>query len=100
MASLVPEPMEKWAVCAASPSSTMFCRRQVAQRTVVKFTHWELLPTILCPRSTSAHSSAMRSMDASSLCPGGSGPGVRAANPARRHTSSCSSRMKVLASPL
>ena len=100
MASLVPEPMEKWAVCAASPSSTMLRCRQVAQRTVVKFTHWELLPMILWPASTSAHRSRMRAIDASSLCPGGSGPAVRSANPARRQTSSCSSRMKVLASRL
>src|SRR5690348_17920874 len=42
MASLVPEPMEKCAVCAASPSSTTFSCRHVWHRTVPKLTHREL----------------------------------------------------------
>ena len=36
IASLVPEPIEKCAVCAASPSSTTFPWRQRALRTVTK----------------------------------------------------------------
>ena len=36
IASLVPEPIEKCAVCAASPSSTTFSRRQNGLRTVTK----------------------------------------------------------------
>ena len=102
MASLVPEPMEKCAVCAASPISTTLAWCQRAQRTVVKFTQRELLPMISCPPSTSAHRPRIISMDASSLRPGGSPAAAAAgsANPARRHTSSCASRMKVLASRL
>ena len=95
MASLVPEPMEKCAVCAASPSSTTFSCRQVWHRTVVNVAHRELLATRSCPSSTSAHSSRMRSMDRSSLWPGASP--AASVNPARRQTSSCISRMKVLA---
>jgi len=102
MASLVPDPMEKCAVCAASPSSTTLPWRQLAQRTVVKCTHRELLPTIRCPPSMSAHSSRMISMDVSSLRPGGSSAAAEArpSNPARCHTSSRASRMNVLASRL
>ena len=132
MASLVPEPMEKCAVCAASPISTTLPWCQRAQRTVVKFTHRELLPMISCPPSASpdpaaprsagpgpaaprsaspdpaappktpAHRPRIISMDASSLRPGGSPAAAAAgpANPARRHTSSCASRMNVLASRL
>ena len=36
IASLVPDPIEKCAVCAASPSSTTFPRRQNGLRTVTK----------------------------------------------------------------
>ena len=36
IASLVPEPIEKCAVCAASPSSTTFSCRQNGLRTVTK----------------------------------------------------------------
>ena len=43
MASLVPEPIEKWAVWAASPSSTMLSWNQRSLRTVVKLTQRELL---------------------------------------------------------
>ena len=39
IASLVPEPIEKCAVCAASPSSTTFPWRQNALRTVTKLIH-------------------------------------------------------------
>ena len=102
MASLVPEPMEKCAVCAASPSSTTLPCRQVRQRTVVNVVHRELLASTSCPPSTPAHSSRIIAMDASSLRPGGS-PAARSAagpKPARRHTSSCASRMNVLADSL
>ena len=108
MASLVPEPMEKCAVCAASPSSTTFRCRQVWHRTVVKLTHRELLANRLCwptgaapgPPSTSAHRPRIISIEASSLCPGARPVAAAAPNPARRHTSSCISRMKVLARSL
>ena len=53
MASLVPEPMEKCAVCAASPSSTTLPSRQVPQRTVAKLSQRELLASSACPSSTS-----------------------------------------------
>ena len=43
MASLVPEPMEKCAVCAASPSRTTLPLRQFWQRSVPKLIHFELL---------------------------------------------------------
>ena len=98
MASLVPEPMEKCAVCAASPSRTTFWCRQVWHRTVVNVVQRELLANNSCPSSMSAHRSRMRSIEASSLWPGAS-PGA-SVNPARRQTSSCISRMKVLARSL
>ena len=101
MASLVPEPMEKCAVCAASPSSTTFRCRQASHRTVVKLTHRELFANSWCPPSTSAHRPRIISIDASSLCPGAqTGRAPTSPNPARRHTSSCISRMKVLARSL
>ena len=100
MASLVPEPMEKCAVCAASPSSTTFRCRQVWHRTVVKVAHRELLANNSCPPSTSAHRPRIISIDASSLCPGARPDAATSPNPARRHTSSCISRMKVLARSL
>ena len=46
MASLVPEPMEKWAVCAASPTSTTFPSCQRSLRTVWKLSHLELFVRI------------------------------------------------------
>ncbi len=49
MASLVPEPMEKWAVWAASPRRTTFSCRQERLRTVVKRSHLELLGRSRCP---------------------------------------------------
>jgi len=45
MASLVPEPIEKCAVCAASPSSTTLPSRQVRHLTVLKVVHRELFAT-------------------------------------------------------
>ena len=74
MASLVPEPMEKCAVCAASPSSTTFSCRQVWHRIVANVVQRELLANRLCytghwahAASTSAHRSRMRWIEASSL---------------------------------
>ena len=43
MASLVPEPIEKWAVCAASPSRTTLSWTHDSLRTVVKLIQRELL---------------------------------------------------------
>src|SRR6266581_9302953 len=110
MASLVPEPMEKCAVCAASPSSTTFRCRQDPQRTVVNVVHRELFANKLCPPplcspllgppSTSAHRPRIISIEASSLCPGARPPAATEPNPARHHTSSCISRMNVLARSL
>ena len=60
MASLVPEPMEKCAVCAASPSSTTLPSCQRSLRTVVKFSHLELLASTSWPRSSSAKISRIR----------------------------------------
>jgi hypothetical protein len=49
MASFVPDPMEKWAVCAASPSSTTFSWRQDAQETVGNDRQIDLFVRIRCP---------------------------------------------------
>jgi hypothetical protein len=116
MASFVPEPTEKCAVCAASPSSTTLPCRQLSFRTVVKLIHRELLPSTVWPASRSANSSRIRPIEARSDSPGlirgtnpaGPAPGKPAAapagrssvdsasKPARRHTVSCSSTMNVL----
>ena len=68
IASLVPEPIEKCAVCAASPRmTTALCRRpvctQCSLRTVVKLIQRELLARTSWPSSTSANSSRIRSID-------------------------------------
>ena len=95
IASLVPDPMEKCAVCAASPSSTTLPSCQCSLRTVWKLSHLELLVRIAWPCSSSAKISAIRSTAWSSETPGGRwSPSVRS-KPARRHTSSCISTMKV-----
>ena len=104
MASLVPEPIEKCAVCAASPSSTTFPCRQVWQRTVVKVVHRELLADRLCPPtpgppSRSAHRPRIM-LDGGFVALPRREAGSASVNPARRQTSSCISRMKVLACSL
>ncbi len=93
IASFVPEPIEKWAVWAASPNSTTFSWLHWAQRTVAKLIHLELLPINRCPSSRSAKISAHRSSASGSDSPGAR-PGS-AVKPARRHTSSCISTMSV-----
>ena len=42
IASLVPEPIEKWAVCSASPSNTTFSKFHCAFFTSRKLIHFEL----------------------------------------------------------
>ncbi len=98
MASLVPEPMEKCAVWAASPRITTLPRspaRQVSLRTVVKEIHRELLAITSWPSRMSAHSSRTRAIASSSFSPGAHCRSSVASNPAARQTSSCISRMKV-----
>ena len=58
MASLVPEPMEKCAVWAASPSSTTFPSCQLSQRRVAKLSQRELLASSAWSPSTPPNSSA------------------------------------------
>jgi O-acetylserine/cysteine efflux transporter len=66
--------MEKCAVCAASPISTTLRWCQRAQRTVVKFTHRELLPMISCPPSASPDPAAPRSARPDPAAPRSAGP--------------------------
>ncbi len=96
MASLVTEPIEKCAVCAASPSSTTLRCRHRSLRTVVKLIHFELLASTWCLSRTSANSSVIRSIDFSSDSPGAKPSSANASNPAARHTFSCISTMNVL----
>ena len=95
MASLVPDPIEKCAVWAASPSSTRLPPCQRWLRTVVKLSHLELLVSTAWPPSSSAKISAIRATACSSEAPGGKTRSSVASKPARRHTSSCISTMKV-----
>jgi hypothetical protein len=91
---LVPEPIEKCAVCAASPSSTTFSWCQAALRTVTKLIQREWLPISRWPSSASANSSSQNAMPAASLSPGASvSP---RSSPARRQVSSDVSTMNVL----
>ena len=92
MASFVPEPMEKCAVCAASPSSTTFPARHDSQRTVPKLIQRELLARSGFPSSRSAKISPTAAMAPVSLSPGANEPD---SNPARRQTESCISTMNV-----
>ena len=73
IASLVPEPIEKCAVCAASPSSTTLSCTQCSLRTVVKLIQRELFAITSCPSSTSANSSRILSIDFWSDSPGSPG---------------------------
>ncbi len=95
MASLVPEPMEKWAVWAASPRRTMLPCRQVRLRTVVKRSHLELFGRRRWPSRWPARSSSQRRMLSSSLVPGGWSRLAYSSKPARRQAPSSSSTMKV-----
>src|SRR5690606_12200791 len=78
-ASLVPEPMEKWAVCAASPRSTRLPCDQRSLTTVRKVVQADVLDRSGRPPSASANSLAQASTDSSSDIP---------SNPAARQTSS------------
>ena len=97
IASLVPEPIEKCAVCAASPSSTTLPWRQRSLRTVVKLIHRELLASTSCPSSTSANSSR-DPLDRRlvGLARRERPVGERRRSRPRSHTSSCISTMNVL----
>ncbi len=101
IASLVPEPIEKCAVCAASPSSTTFSWTHDSLRTVVKLIQRELFPkTAACPEPvegsrTSANSSRTRAIDFSSDSPGAQSRSESSSKPARRQTSLVISMMKV-----
>src|SRR5216684_8937017 len=70
MASFVPDPIEKWAVCAASPMSSTLPSRHDRARTVTNLIQRLLLATRSRPSSTSANISAQRAMPFSSLSPG------------------------------
>src|SRR5215472_6612777 len=96
MASLVPDPIEKCAVCAASPISTTLPCRQLRQRSVPKLIHLELLASIAWPYSMWPSRSLILEIEAWSDSPGGRLAGAMAANPAAAHTCSCISTMNVL----
>lgn len=86
-ASLVPEPMEKWAVWAASPSSTVLPWDQRSLTTVRKAIQAELLPRRGRPPRASAKIFAHWSVDCASS---------QVSRPAARQTSSRISMMTVL----
>src|SRR5512140_3374248 len=71
IASFVPDPIEKCAVCAASPSSTTFPEHQRRLRTVTNPSHLELFASSGRPPSSSANNDEQNSTDATSLTPGG-----------------------------
>ena len=100
IASLVPEPIEKWAVWAASPRITTpalpaSAWTQRSLRTVVNEIQRELLAITACPSSTSAKSSRIRAIDFSSDSPGDHSRSAKSAKPARRQTSLVISTMNV-----
>ena len=96
MASLVPEPMEKCAVCPESPSRAMFLYTRVLLRIVRKAIHLLLFAMRFPPAMSSLKISAMRSMLSVSLTPGGRLAASTLSSPARCHVSSCISTMNVL----
>lgn len=98
IASLVPEPMEKCAVWAASPNSTVRPWRQVRVRTVCQSSHLELLPIRSWPSRWSANNDWQNAMLSRSFWPGTRDAGSTASRPARRHVASSHSTMKVLRS--
>ena len=87
MASFVPEPIEKCAVWAASPSSTTLPRCQLALRTSRKLVHNERLVISRWPRSSSANSASQADSDSASSI---------ASKPNRRHVGSGHSMIHVL----
>ena len=87
IASLVPEPIEKCAVWAASPTSTTLSWCQRSLRTVGKLRQIERFVSSGCPRARRAKSRS-RERDRVVL-------GRPASSPALRHVSSVDSTMKV-----
>src|SRR5215213_4418360 len=87
IASLVPDPIEKCAVCAASPSSTVAPALQSRQRSSLKASHTERFDSSSCPSSTPANSSRQ---NARLSCSDNS------SSPARCHVSARVSTMNVL----
>ena len=67
IASLVPEPIEKCAVCAASPRSTTLPWCQRSQRTVGKLRQIERFLISRCPASSSAKSRSQNATVSSSV---------------------------------
>src|SRR6266496_2409050 len=66
MASLVPEPMVKWAVCAESPSSTILPWCQLRLRRVTKLNQIERLESSLWSPSSGRNSSSQKRRPSSS----------------------------------
>ena len=94
-ASFVAEPIEKCAVCAASPSSTMLSWNQRSTFTVGKLSHLELFASSWWP-SSSSREQLLQDRDALQVAvPRLGGRGREASKPARRQTSSRISTMKV-----
>jgi hypothetical protein len=87
IASLVPEPIEKWAVCAASPISTRLPCHHCSQRIVLNEIHAELLVMSRCPCSSGANNFSRNATLSSTLA---------VSSPARRHVSGSVSTMNVL----
>ena len=67
MASLVPEPMEKWAVALASPSSTILSRTQRWVRIIGKLRQMERLVRIGWPSRNQPKMLSMRAADSASV---------------------------------
>ena len=86
MASLVPDPMVKWAVWAASPSRTTLPSCQLSHLTVTNEIHRDRLDISLCPASSGANSSWQNAMLSDSDTP---------SSPARSHVARLHSTMNV-----
>ena len=100
IASFVPEPIEKWAVCAASPRITTAplpgsAWTQCSLRTVVNEIQRELLAITSWPPRMSSNSSRISAIDFSSDSPGAQSRSAKSAKPARRQTSLVISTMNV-----
>ena len=81
IASFVPDPIEKCAVCAASPSSTTLPCRQRSLRTVVKLIHRELFACTAWSCRMPAKRRRISAMLSSSLSPGANARSARALEP-------------------
>jgi hypothetical protein len=86
MASFVPEPIEKWAVWAESPTRAMFPWRQDPQRMIGNERQRERFLRRRCPASSFAKSFSQKAIVASS---------VAFSSPAFRHAASVVSTMNV-----